>query len=230
MTTPATANLRIPDAEEYGIIPLSERAPDGALLLSLPDHFDPADGIDLAILLGIASDHLGVPFMLIDLRYTLAPDGSTAAVVGPRGTLGHHLDTVAIRHTGPSPTRAHATDGGWDVRSTENVLVPAGDRAMVGTGLRVAIPAGHRIDVRPRSGLAAKNGVTVLNTPGLIDAGYTGEIKVVLSNTSDTDFEVTEGMRIAQLVIERVVDAAFLPVEAIVDGERGAAGFGSTGR
>lgn len=158
VTTPAPANLRIPDAEEYGILPLSEPAPDGTLLLSLPDHFDPADGIDLAILLGIASDHLQVPFMLIDLRYTPAPDGSKAAVAGPRGTLGNHLDTVTVRHTGPAPTRAHATDGGWDIRANESHTVLAGSRALVGTGLFVDLPAGYRIDIRPAPGWRPSTG------------------------------------------------------------------------
>ncbi|WP_428651527.1 dUTP diphosphatase [Roseibium sp.] len=109
------------------------------------------------------------------------------------------------------------------------VLAP-GERALVPTGLAMALPAGFEAQVRPRSGLAAKHGVTVLNTPGTIDADYRGEVKVILINLGSEPFEINRGDRIAQMVIAPVLQAAITEVETLSDTERGAGGFGSTGR
>lgn len=109
------------------------------------------------------------------------------------------------------------------------VTIPAGKSAMIPTGLFFEIPEGYEVQVRPRSGLAAKNGVTVLNTPGTIDSDYRGEIKVILINLGDSDFTVNSGDRIAQMIIAPVIQAGFTMVENLSETERGAGGFGSTG-
>lgn len=110
------------------------------------------------------------------------------------------------------------------------VTIPAGKFAMIPTGLFFEIPEGYEIQIRPRSGLAAKNGVTVLNTPGTIDSDYRGEIKIILVNLSDKDFVVNNGERIAQMVIAPVTQASFTIVDQLSDTERGTGGFGSTGK
>jgi dUTP pyrophosphatase len=132
----------------------------------------------------------------------------------------------------PLPTYAREGDAGADLRASEDVeLAPGGGRALVPTGVAIALPAGYAGFVQPRSGLALAHGVTCLNTPGLIDAGYRGELKVLLINTDPTEpFLVRRGERIAQLVIQRVAQAHFEAVEELSDSERGDAGFGSTGR
>jgi dUTP pyrophosphatase len=112
---------------------------------------------------------------------------------------------------------------------SESLTVSPGDRALVPTGIRIALPAGLEAQVRPRSGLAARDGVTMLNTPGTIDADYRGEIKVILINHGGEPFTVARGDRIAQLVIAPVVRAAWTVVEAHEDTERGEGGFGHTG-
>lgn len=128
------------------------------------------------------------------------------------------------------PIYAKAGDAGADLRSTQDVVVPARGRQLVGTGVSIALPDGFVALVHPRSGLAAKHGVTVLNTPGTVDAGYRGEIFVTLYNSSDSDFTVAKGDRIAQLVVQEYVKANFVEVEALPGSERGSDGFGSTGR
>jgi dUTP pyrophosphatase len=132
----------------------------------------------------------------------------------------------------PLPTYAREGDAGADLRASEDVeLAPGGGRALVPTGVAIALPAGYAGFVQPRSGLALAHGVTCLNTPGLIDAGYRGELKVLLINTDPTEpFLVRRGERTAQLVIQRVAQAHFEAVEELSDSERGDAGFGSTGR
>ena len=142
---------------------------------------------------------------------------------------------IPIRRLDPDlPLPAYATDGdaGADLVAAESVtLAPGGGRALVPTGAAIAIPAGYAGFVQPRSGLALKHGVTVLNSPGLIDSGYRGELKVLLVNTDPTEpFAVARGERIAQLVIQRVEQVRFVPVEALPDSTRGVGGFGSTGR
>jgi len=111
----------------------------------------------------------------------------------------------------------------------ESITLGALDRAMIPTGLAMALPAGFEAQVRPRSGLAAKNGVTVLNTPGTIDADYRGEVKVILVNLSNEPFTIERGMRIAQMIIAPVTQGAWAEVEELDETARGAGGFGSTG-
>ncbi len=121
-------------------------------------------------------------------------------------------------------------DAGADLRSTESVLLAPGERRLVGTGVSIALPEGFAAFVMPRSGLAAKHGVTVVNAPGTVDAGYRGEIKVALLNTDRTSaFQVESGDRIAQLVVMPVVRAEFVAVDELPESSRGAGGFGSTG-
>ncbi len=130
------------------------------------------------------------------------------------------------------PAYAKEGDAGADLVARENVtLAPGGGRALVATGAAIAIPEGYAGFVQPRSGLALKHGVTCLNTPGLIDSGYRGELKVLLVNTDpSTPFEVVRGERIAQLVIQRVEAAHFVEVDELDDSSRGEGGFGSTGQ
>ncbi len=129
------------------------------------------------------------------------------------------------------PHYGSALAAGADVRAylKENLVIPAGQSALVPTGVKVAIPEGFEIQVRPRSGLAFKHQLTVLNTPGTIDADYRGEICVIMINHGQTDFTVTPGMRIAQLVVASVVQAHFIPTHELASTTRGAGGFGHTG-
>jgi dUTP pyrophosphatase len=127
------------------------------------------------------------------------------------------------------PTRAYKGDAGLDLASSERVELAPGERAVVGTGVVVAIPPGHAGFVQPRSGLAARHGVTVVNSPGLVDSGYRGELKVVLLNTDRTErFVVEPGMRIAQLVVVPIATPQPIEVAELPESERGEKGFGSS--
>jgi dUTP pyrophosphatase len=127
------------------------------------------------------------------------------------------------------PIRAYEGDAGLDLAACERVELGPGERAVIGTGLTVAIPDGHAGFVQPRSGLAARHGITILNTPGLVDAGYRGELKVVLLNTDQSErFVVEPGMRIAQLVVVPVALPEPREVSELPDSERGEKGFGSS--
>ena len=130
------------------------------------------------------------------------------------------------------PIYAKSGDAGADLVAAESVVLDAGGgRALISTGVAIAIPEGFAGFVQPRSGLALKHGITCLNTPGLIDSGYRGELKVLLVNTDPSEaFEVNKGERIAQLVIKRVEECDFQVVEELPDSERGETGFGSSGR
>ncbi len=130
------------------------------------------------------------------------------------------------------PAPAYATDGaaGLDVVAAEDVTLAPGQRRAVATGFAIAIPEGYEVQVRPRSGLALKHGVTCLNTPGTIDHDYRGEVKIILANLGSTAFEVRRGERIAQLVPAPVLKAAFREVDSLSETSRGAGGFGSTGQ
>ena len=132
----------------------------------------------------------------------------------------------------PLPSYARAGDAGADLRArTDVTIAPAGGRALVPTGVAVAIPEGYAGFVQPRSGLALRHGVTVLNAPGLIDAGYRDELRVLLVNTDPASpYEVRRGDRIAQLVIKAVAQAEFVAVEELSTSERGLGGFGHSGR
>jgi dUTP pyrophosphatase len=134
-----------------------------------------------------------------------------------------------LRDDAVVPRRAYAGDAGLDLSACERVELGAGERAIVGTGLAVAIPEGYAGFVQPRSGLAAKHGITIVNTPGLVDSGYRGELKVILMNTDPREaFVVEPGMRIAQLVVLEVPGVDPVEVDELPDTERGIRGFGSS--
>ena len=141
---------------------------------------------------------------------------------------------VEIVNKSGQPLPAYATElsAGMDLRADLESPVTLGplERALVPTGLFIALPAGYEAQVRPRSGLAAKHGITVLNTPGTIDADYRGEIKVILMNLSNSPFEIVPGERIAQMVVARHERVEWDEVEVLDETARGAGGFGSTGR
>jgi dUTP pyrophosphatase len=128
------------------------------------------------------------------------------------------------------PTYAHPGDAGADLVSTEDATLLPGERRTLGTGVSIALPDGFVAFVVPRSGLAAKHGITIVNSPGTVDAGYRGEIRVALLNTDASEtYRVAVGDRIAQLIIMPVTRAVFIPVEVLPGSDRGEAGFGSTG-
>jgi dUTP pyrophosphatase len=134
-----------------------------------------------------------------------------------------------LRNDAVVPVQAYAGDAGLDLAACDRVEIGAGERALVGTGLAVAIPEGYAGFVQPRSGLAAEHGVTVLNTPGLIDSGYRGEVRVILHNSDPaTPFVVEPGMRIAQLVVVPLAEIEPMEVDELPASERGVRGFGSS--
>jgi dUTP pyrophosphatase len=127
------------------------------------------------------------------------------------------------------PSRAYTGDAGLDLASCEHVELAPGERALVATGLAVAIPEGHAGFVQPRSGLASRHGITIVNTPGLVDSGYRGELRVALLNTDAREtFVVEPGMRIAQLVIVPLPEVELVEVDELPSSERGVRGFGSS--
>jgi dUTP pyrophosphatase len=141
------------------------------------------------------------------------------------------LRFARLTENAAAPTRAHDDDAGYDLRASEAATLPPGGRASVGTGVAVAIPDGHAGLVLPRSGLAARHGISLVNAPGLIDAGYRGEVRVLLLNTDrEASFEVAPGDRIAQLVIVRHEAPELVEVDSLDETVRGDGGFGSTGR
>ena len=142
------------------------------------------------------------------------------------------IELKRLPHGEGLPLPAYATDGaaGMDVVSAETLTLAPGERAAVATGFAIAIPAGHEVQVRPRSGLALKHGVTCLNTPGTIDSDYRGEVKVILANLGLEPFPIARGDRIAQLVPAVVLRATLDEVATLADTARGAGGIGSTGR
>jgi dUTP pyrophosphatase len=140
---------------------------------------------------------------------------------------------ILITRSDPSlslPAYAKLGDAGADLCSSEDLVIAPGERALVSTGLSIALPDGFAAFVHPRSGLAIKSGIGIVNAPGTIDSGYRGEIKVIVINHDRTDdFVIKRGDRIAQLVIQRVENAQFVEVEILPESARGAGGFGSTG-
>jgi dUTP pyrophosphatase len=139
------------------------------------------------------------------------------------------LPIQRLRPDAVIPERAYSGDAGLDLSACERVELGPGERAVVGTGLAVAIPEGHAGFVQPRSGLAARHGITIVNTPGLVDSGYRGELRVVLLNTDrEHGFVVEPGMRIAQLVVVPVAEPEPYEVDELPESERGVRGFGSS--
>jgi dUTP pyrophosphatase len=139
------------------------------------------------------------------------------------------LPIARLRDDAVVPARAYDGDAGLDLTACEGAVLAPGERATVGTGLAVAIPSGHAGFVQPRSGLAARHGITVVNSPGLIDSGYRGELRVVLLNTDAREsFTVEPGMRIAQLVVLELPQVELVEVAELPSSERGARGFGSS--
>ena len=131
---------------------------------------------------------------------------------------------------GPVPEYAHPGDAGADLQAAERHVLPPGGRATIGTGVSVALPDGYVAFVVPRSGLAMRHGITIVNSPGTVDAGYRGEIRITLLNTdAEQPFAIEAGDRIAQLVVMPVSRARFIPVQTLPGSRRGASGFGSTG-
>jgi dUTP pyrophosphatase len=148
--------------------------------------------------------------------------------------VGREPLEIAIRRLDPDlplPAAQHAHDAGYDLVAREDAtLAPGGGRAMVPTGIAIAIPPGYAGFVQPRSGLALRRGVTVLNTPGLVDSGYRDELKVLLVNLDPAaEFLVHRGERVAQLVVQRVEAVEWRVVDSLDDSDRGLGGFGSTG-
>jgi len=140
------------------------------------------------------------------------------------------LRVMRLRDEAVLPTQAYEGDAGLDLAACERAEIGSGERAVVGTGVAVAIPDGHAGLVLPRSGLAARHGLTIVNAPGLIDAGYRGEVKVILLNTDNREsFVVEPGMRVAQLVLVETCSVHLLEVDELPGSERGAAGLGSSG-
>ncbi|MEA3506700.1 MAG: dUTP diphosphatase [Elusimicrobiota bacterium] len=130
----------------------------------------------------------------------------------------------------PLPEYAHPGDSGMDlVNAGKETVIPPGERALIPAGIKIAVPEGWEIQIRSRSGLAVKEGIMVLNSPGTIDAGYRGEIGVILLNTSKESVEINSGMRIAQAVLQKIEKIAWQKVESLEDSSRGDGGFGSTG-
>ena len=131
----------------------------------------------------------------------------------------------------PLPSYAKAGDAGADLRSRIDLTIAAGQRAIVPTGIAIALPAGYAAFVHPRSGLALKHGISMVNAPGIIDAGHRGELQVILINTDSSEpFEIKRGDRIAQLVIKKVEEAEFIEVAELPGTDRGSSGFGSSGK
>jgi dUTP pyrophosphatase len=149
-----------------------------------------------------------------------------------QGDAGLNGVPLRIRKLDPSvaaPAYAHPGDAGMDLCSAEDLTLGPGERAMVSTGFAMALPEGYAAFVQPRSGLAARSGISIVNTPGLIDCHYRGEVKVILVNLGNEPFQVKRGDRIAQMVIQRVEAARVEVVEELGDTVRGEGGFGSTG-
>lgn len=143
------------------------------------------------------------------------------------------MTSVKVINKGHQPLPAYATEmsAGMDLRANleEPVTLQPMERKLIPTGLYIALPAGHEAQIRPRSGLALKHGVTVLNTPGTVDADYRGEVKVLLVNLSDVPFVVNDGERIAQMIVAKYEQVEFVEVEQLDETERGAGGYGHTG-
>ncbi|MEK4200960.1 dUTP diphosphatase [Cytobacillus sp. FSL K6-0265] len=140
------------------------------------------------------------------------------------------LNIKLIHNDAKMPYRANEGDAGLDLFSIEEVIIPSGQSALISTGIQMELPKGTEAQVRPRSGLALKHSVTVLNSPGTIDEGYRGEVKVILINHGKEDFHVEKHMRIAQMVIAPVFHVELAQVSELTESERNSGGFGSSGK
>jgi dUTP pyrophosphatase len=139
-------------------------------------------------------------------------------------------ESIEVLFSGTLPVYAHPGDAGADLVSTDDVVLAPGERATVGTGLKIALPSGFVAFVVPRSGLAMKHGITIVNSPGTVDAGYRGELRVTLLNTDAREpYAIAAGDRIAQLIVMPVPSVRFVEVERLPGSDRGEGGFGSTG-
>ena len=137
---------------------------------------------------------------------------------------------MRLRDDAVLPSRAHSGDAGFDLSACEEITIGVGERAAVGTGIAVEIPEGHAGLVVPRSGLALRHGISMVNAPGVIDAGYRGEVRLLLLNTDkETPFTVERGMRVGQLLVVPVADVDVVETDEVTATERGAGGFGSSG-
>jgi len=127
------------------------------------------------------------------------------------------------------PKYAHQGDAGVDLYSTEDYILKSGERILVSTGIKIAVPEGYEAQVRPKSGLAVKHGISICNTPGTVDAGYRGEVGVIVINHNNENFNIEKGKKIAQMVFNKVEEAEFEEVDELEETTRGEGGFGSTG-
>jgi dUTP pyrophosphatase len=140
------------------------------------------------------------------------------------------LRVMKLRDDAVLPSRAHSGDAGFDLSACEEITIGVGERAAVGTGIAVEIPVGHAGLVVPRSGLALRHGISMVNSPGVIDAGYRGEVRLLLLNTdNESAFTVEPGMRVAQLLVVPVADVELVETDEVTATDRGAGGFGSSG-
>jgi dUTP pyrophosphatase len=140
------------------------------------------------------------------------------------------LRVMKLRDDAVLPSRAHSGDAGFDLSACEEITIGVGERAAVGTGIAVEIPDGHAGLVVPRSGLALRHGISMVNSPGVIDAGYRGEVRLLLLNTdNESAFTVEPGMRVAQLLVVAVADVELVETDEVTTTDRGVGGFGSSG-
>lgn len=195
-----------------------------AVLVAASAFSDPATG-DIAVCIALL-------MIAAYLAFYLRPCGNKY----PKTDDPELLRTIPVRICNRSrnelPSYATTASAGMDIRAflEEPVVLEAGNQILIPTGLSIELPAGYEAQVRPRSGLAAKNGITVLNSPGTIDADYRGEIKVILVNHSPTPFTIRNGERIAQLVITKHENIEWIPAQSLTETERGQGGFGHTGK
>ena len=134
-----------------------------------------------------------------------------------------------IKDTAIIPKYAHEGDAGVDLYSTEEYIIKPGDRVLVSTGIKIAIPPGHEAQIRPKSGLALKHGLSIVNTPGTIDSGYRGEVGIIIINLGKEEYKIGTGKKVAQMVINQVEEATFEEVKELDETTRNQGGFGSTG-
>jgi dUTP pyrophosphatase len=218
---------------ELGATMLGERI---QALANTKDVNNPAPGVHIShepvIVGGVSYEDEQTEIALVDIANEQLAAEAAGNVVEAAGTATLApplLQFKRLHADAVMPKRAHGTDAGFDLTAVENAVLAPGGQVTVKVGLAVAIPAGYVGLVCPRSGLAAKFGITITNAPGIIDSGYRGELMVILHNTSSNTFEVEAGDRIAQLVVTPFLPALSVEVDSLPAADRGDAGFGSTG-